>query len=243
MYDQIEFIRQLVVRFFPNNKIISFPQTFDFADTITGNKALDKAKKVYNNHPNLYIVAREKTSYALMQKNFKNATVILTPDIVISLDKQNPIKERKGVVITMRKDKEKNLSETQKNFIDKEISNRFESVSLYDTHINKNNLSIEVREQELEKIWNTYRSAELVVTDRLHGMIFCYITNTPCLVFQNNNHKVRETFEWIKGNTNINLVTEYSEEKIKKFLSKENFNTGEMKNVLSHYEPLLKLLK
>src|SRR5690606_16062705 len=31
LYDQIEFIRQLVIKFFPNNKIVSFPQTIDFS--------------------------------------------------------------------------------------------------------------------------------------------------------------------------------------------------------------------
>lgn len=37
-----------------------------------------------------------------------------------------------------------------------------------------------------------------MVTDRLHGMIFAYITGTPAIVFSNSNQKVKNCFEWIK---------------------------------------------
>lgn len=242
MYDQIEYIRQLVVRFFPNNKIISFPQTFDFSDTESGNKALDVAKKVYNGRPNLYMVARERTSYELMKKHFNKANVFLTPDIVISLDKQQTERKRKGALLCMRQDKEMNLTNGQKAFIENKIRSHFEEVTNYDTHINRDNLSVKEREIELNKIWNAFSSAELVVTDRLHGMIFCYITNTPCLVFQNNNHKIRETYDWIKENSNINLITDFSEEEISSFFNRENFNIGSLPPLENEYKPLINIL-
>ena len=43
----------------------------------------------------------------------------------------------------------------------------------------------------------SFAAARLVVTDRLHGMIFSAITGTPCVVLSNYNHKVRGTYEWI----------------------------------------------
>lgn len=242
MYDQIEYIRQLVVAFFPNNKIISFPQTFDFAETLSGVKALKKAQKVYNKHKDVHFIAREQTSFALMKKYFNKTKVYLTPDIVISLDKSSPQKLRKGAVICMRKDQEKMLSEKQNTFVLKQIENRFDEILYYDTHINKDNLSVEERVAELNKIWDVFRGAELVVTDRLHGMIFCYITNTPCLVFQNNNHKVRETYDWIKGNNNINLIKDFSEERIHDFFKKDTFDDGSLIEVMEQYKPLKKLL-
>ena len=243
LYDQIEYIRQLVVRYFPKNKFISFPQTFDFSDTTEGIKALAVAAKVYNAHPNIFFVAREKTSYDLMKKHFDKTTVLLTPDIVISLNEEHPIQERNGAVICLRGDKEKNLTKEQNFFIQSEIEKRFKKVVFNDTHIDRNQLSIAEREDELQKIWNTFKSAELVITDRLHGMIFCYITNTPCLVFQNNNHKVRETYDWIKENKNINLVEDFSEEYIKKFLTRTNFNVGEMLDMVNNYIPIEKVLE
>lgn len=222
LYDQIEFIRQLVVRFFPKNKIISFPQTFDFSETAQGKKALQVAQKVYNNHANFYMIAREQTSFSLMKQHFPKATILLTPDIVLSLNKVEPKSERKGVVICMRKDFEKSLSQEQNDFIIQSAHDHFGEVTYYDTHVGRSNLSVAERKDELSKIWNAFKNAELVITDRLHGMIFCYITNTPCLVFQNNNHKVRETFDWIKSVDYITLMTSFSEDKIINYFDKQS---------------------
>ncbi|MBQ7221650.1 MAG: polysaccharide pyruvyl transferase family protein [Synergistaceae bacterium] len=41
--------------------------------------------------------------------------------------------------------------------------------------------------------------AELVVTDRLHGMLFAAITGTPCVAFDNKTGKVHSVYEWIAG--------------------------------------------
>jgi pyruvyl transferase EpsI len=241
MYDQIEYIRQLVVRYFPNNKIISFPQTFDFANTKIGQKALKIAKRTYNAHKYLVFVAREETSFKLMNKHFNNAKVILTPDIVLTLNKSLPEQKREGIIITLREDKEKNLTEVQHQYILNEVKTNFEKVSFQDTHIKKDKLSIKERMTALDEIWEKYRGAEIVVTDRLHGMIFCYITNTPCIVFLNNNHKVLETHNWIKNNTDIKLHSYFSENKIMKDL-KLSLNTSPYTTLIEKFEPLIKEL-
>lgn len=242
LYDQIEFIRQLVVRFFPKNKIISFPQTFDFSETAQGKKALQVAQKVYNNHANFYMIAREQTSFSLMKQHFPKATILLTPDIVLSLNKVEPKSERKGVVICMRKDSEKSLSQQQNDFIIETANNHFGEVTYYDTHIGRSNLSVDERKDELNKIWNTFKKAELVITDRLHGMIFCYITNTPCLVFQNNNHKVRETYDWIKKTDYITLMTSFSEDKIVNYFGEQSLkNISDYISLHHEYQPLKEL--
>lgn len=43
-----------------------------------------------------------------------------------------------------------------------------------------------------------FASAKLVITDRLHGMIFAALTQTPCIVLGNYNHKVKGTYEWLQ---------------------------------------------
>ncbi len=242
LYDQIEFIRQLVVQFFPDNKIISFPQTFDFSDTPKGKKSLFKAKEIYNKHKDLYIVAREKISFHLMEQHFYNAKILLTPDIVLSLDELNPTKRRKGAVICMRTDSEKSLTKRQNDFIVTSINQSFSEVDYYDTHIGRDKITIKEREKELRKIWDKFKGAELVVTDRLHGMIFSYITNTPCLVFQNNNHKVKGTYNWIKKNKNIKLVEEFDKEVIENFLKMKHSIDGTHNTLSMEYQPLISIL-
>ena len=50
----------------------------------------------------------------------------------------------------------------------------------------------------LMKKWSVFAGAQLVVTDRLHGMIFSLIMGTPCIVLGNNHHKVKATYATFK---------------------------------------------
>ena len=49
-----------------------------------------------------------------------------------------------------------------------------------------------------EHFGNAFRHTELVITDRLHGMIFSAITGTPCIVINSKSPKVRGCYEWIR---------------------------------------------
>ncbi|SHK34903.1 polysaccharide pyruvyl transferase family protein [Epilithonimonas mollis] len=242
MYDQIEFLRQLVIKNFPANKIISFPQTFDFSDSSLGKKSLVIAKKIYSRHTNLHLVAREETSYKQMKLEFNHNQIYITPDIVLSLS-ENLQKKREGVIICMRADEEKRLTPEENSSVIELIKNNFNKYEFYDTHIGNTNLNSKEREYELNKIWKAFSNCKLVITDRLHGMIFCHITNTPALVFQNTNHKVRETYDWIRKNSNIKVVSNFDlndvESFIKEFQSqRDNYIT----NCDLDYSPLIKLL-
>ncbi len=58
-------------------------------------------------------------------------------------------------------------------------------------------ISKRTRVKELKKKWKEFSSAEFVITDRLHGMIFCAVTATPCIALDNVSHKVRDGYEWL----------------------------------------------
>ena len=55
LYIDCEWCRQFIIKQFPNNKIISFPQTADFSDTKKGKKILKNSLKVYSKHKNLVL--------------------------------------------------------------------------------------------------------------------------------------------------------------------------------------------
>lgn len=239
LYDQIEFYRQLVVKQFPNNNVISFPQTIDFSETDEGKKALQIAQNCYSKHKNLTFVARETISFAKMKSVFAKNKVVLSPDIVMSCNEIEPSYARKGVVMCLREDAEKLLTSKQQTILLQLVNSNFDSKTTYDTHINKNQLTLEERGVELQKIWTAFKKAELVITDRLHGMIFCYITNTPCLVFQNNNHKVKGCYEWIKDKSNIKLIQDFSENEIATLL-KDKFYINKKHELIETEFDLLK---
>lgn len=64
------------------------------------------------------------------------------------------------------------------------------------------------RETELHKLWEIFSKSQLVITDRLHGMIFAYITGTPAIVLPNSNFKVEKCYEWIKDCGYIKFIKE-----------------------------------
>ena len=241
MYDQIECLRQLVIRSFPKNRIISFPQTFDFSNSEEGKRFLDKTIKSYSCHNDLHLIAREKTSFKKMSESFSENFVHITPDIVLSLEEKN-YTQRHGAVICMRSDEEKKLTSQQNDEVVKMIQHNFRDFKFYDTHIGKVRLTSEQRKTELDKIWETFRKAELVITDRLHGMIFCHITNTPALVFQNSNHKIKETYDWIKDNPNIRLIENYDYASVENAIQALSNPTENKVKLDSEYEPLINLL-
>lgn len=196
MYGDIELLRLMVIRMFPKNKVIVFPQTIDYSGEST--YLLRLAKRIYNHHHNLTLLAREDVSYNKMRELFPNANVQFTPDVVMTLDERRE-SERKGVVFCLRNDKEKSALSQTADEVRKEAESMALPVMDYDTHIDKEHMSLDVRKKELDKIWKIFSSSQLVVTDRLHGMIFAYITGTPAIVYPNNNIKIEKCYEWIKN--------------------------------------------
>lgn len=189
--------RREVISSYPNNKIIIFPQTAYFENE----EELNISKKIYNAHNDLVIMAREKKSYEFMKKNFYNAKVCLTPDIVMSL-KESSNTRRHGVLLMFRRDKEKILGNNMTDFIVSYVEKNFESYKISDMNIGTepvNNISEKIRENILKDKFEELQNAKLVITDRLHGMIFSAITETPCVVFDSLTHKIIESYDWFKN--------------------------------------------
>lgn len=192
--------RRAVIESFPNNKIIIFPQTAYFSDTENGRKELEVSKKTYNNHNNLIIMARENKSYNFMKEHFHNAKVYLTPDIVMSLSRKSD-KERINALFVFRVDKERVLSDKNTETIKNLVNEKFEQCKFSDMDlVNKIiNIPISLRDKALKDKFNEFQTAQIVITDRLHGMIFSAITETPCVAFGNFNHKISESYKWLEN--------------------------------------------
>lgn len=206
MYFDIELLRLMIVNAFPHNKIILFPQTIDYSDSKEAKALKSRAQKVYCSHPDLIMTAREKTSFETMNVLFPGVDVRLTKDIVLTLNKKEPKRNREGVIFCLRNDKEKAQNERLINEIETYCKENGLNITYRDTHIGRGNLTLDQRNAELNEIWEAFRRSELVITDRLHGMIFAYITGTPALVLPNNNFKIEGCYEWIKDCDYITLA-------------------------------------
>lgn len=206
-YDSTEYARQFFIKHFPENTIVSFPQTIDFSDTKKGNHLLKVAQKTYANHKKLILMAREEKSFSLYKELFPSVQVWLYPDIVLYLNESQPKSKRTGITMTLRTDAEKNIAAKDQEEMVELVKDKFNDVEFYDTDIKQNNLSLETRNIELNKIWQKFRESEVVVTDRLHGMIFCAITETPCVAINNSNKKVSRVYnKWLRDYSFIHML-------------------------------------
>lgn len=180
----------------PKSQIVVFPNTLFYEDSEWGRQEFEKSIQIYNAHKSLKLFAREKTSYEVMKAAYSD--VGLAPDMVLSLSKCENGSERKGCILCLRSDKEKTCSEETEHTIYEKARELFnERLSELDMVVS-HTVKPSERDLEIEKQFDAFRHAELVITDRLHGMIFCVITGTPCIVLNSKSPKVRGCYEWIK---------------------------------------------
>jgi pyruvyl transferase EpsI len=204
-YFREELFRRLILKSFKNNKIVLFPQTVYFPDTFTGKREFAKTIAAFNAHPDFSVITRDLKSFDMMKGHLRPNKVYLTPDIVLSLGNLNLETERFGVTICLRDDKEGIHTQKHKNLIADIAHKYFDTVNITDT-VKDYVIKKEERESELRKIWTFFSASRLVITDRLHGMIFAAITSTPCLVLGTYNHKLLGAYKWIEHLNYINFI-------------------------------------
>ncbi|HDY7821908.1 TPA: polysaccharide pyruvyl transferase family protein [Vibrio vulnificus] len=214
-YYREELYRRKIIDTFKDNKIIIFPQTIYFKDSPFSNKEKIKTFQVFKENKNVYVCTRDGESYRQIEPIIQTRA-ILTPDIVFSLGVLDLSYPRDGVVTAFRDDVEGIFKKVEIDKILSKLESEFNKVTITDTTTNYP-ISIDMREDELFKIWHVFSSAELIVTDRLHGMIFAYITNTPCIVLKTYNHKVTGQYKWLENEPGILLVDDIT--KFENYLS------------------------
>ena len=199
MYTSLERARLYVVKSFLSNRIILFPQTMAFSDSKYGIKKRKQSHKVYKFHNNLTLFVREPNSLERVNKYFNGVEIGYCPDIVLSLNKVQPICERTDVICCLRVDKEQNLTNSERQEIIDNIKNIFPDAQFTDTiDVALEDCAPERYAQTLENFWSKLRKSRVVITDRLHCMIFCAITGTPCVVFDNSNKKISGVYnQWM----------------------------------------------
>ena len=198
-----------IMKRFPNNKIIFFPQTIYYEPTPKGEEQIKRAAKVYMAHKYLYFMARDKTSYELLQTRLMpNAThrVYLIPDIALYAPfSQDNV--RSNILWCLRQDTEININNSpiiQK--IKKIVEEKQLTESNTDTYVFRS-ISLEDENREVQLKAEEISKARLVITDRLHGMIYSLITDTPVIALDNLSKKVAQVYNlWLKNIPFVQLV-------------------------------------
>lgn len=213
-YFGLDLKRASVIKAFPRNRIVIMPQTTDYNGAL-GDALLRYMRHVYRQHGDVHLFARERRSYELMKKQFEGVDVQLSTDIVMTYDPQihMPREQRHGALVILRQDSERVQSVDLSSQVDEVLSAHFDkadirrSDTIHDEDIEFGPECLDRRRDVVQAKLREFASAELVVTDRLHGMIFSAITGTPCVAFDNANRKISESYNaWFRHLPYIKLT-------------------------------------
>lgn len=204
-------IKRTIIREFPNNPKIVFPVTINYTNSEKGKDLLKKDQILLKDERKILLAVRDEKSYEIAKEFFPETRSYLMPDIVMFSNKEEKKRVRDGCIICIRNDKESVLAQEVKSKIIEEVKKNFNNITQFDTQY-EYSISVKRRKRELEKVFYTFKGAKLVITDRLHGMIFSFITATPFIAFDNRNNKNRGAWKWIsniQGSYLVNSVEEF----------------------------------
>ncbi len=194
-----KYIRSIIADF-PENEITILPQSLFFEHTPSGQHEKQITKRIYGSHKALKIILREKYSYELANQLLgKPDRLCLLPDVVLSMqygghEGCNTHEKRAG--ICLKSDKESLLSEAQKAVVSEQLRKAGYEINIFSTQVGRKIYPFQ-RSLEVQKKLDEISGYDLVVTDCLHGMLFCAITGTPCIAIDQISHKVRGEYKWI----------------------------------------------
>ena len=202
LYPDIEALRQMVIHFCRRARIVCFPQSLEFGKTRFRGLATHRLHRTYSAHPNLTVLARESNTLAALNHIFPAASRVVTalaPDTAFMLrHARAETRSRAGVVFALRNDREAVMSSADKRRLWDLALEASPSVSLSDTHLGAGRWGSDEIRTVVEAKLEEFARAELVITDRLHGMILSVVAGTPCVALPSGTPKLSQTArDWL----------------------------------------------
>lgn len=197
-----------IIQQFPDNKIIYFPQTYYFADEKTRQQKIEEDKAFYERYPNVSFFLRDANSYHMVINSICSDwnNVRKYPDIVLYGRYEKQL-NRDGILLCLRSDKERISERNWEETVLAYAKQNNLSVK-YTDMVEGDYLNVDDREDAVSSKMDEFASAQLVITDRLHGMIVAALTGTPCIAFDNISGKVSGVYQWIKDLEYIKCISE-----------------------------------
>lgn len=186
---------------FNKNKLIIFPQTIFFKENSI---EYETTFNIYKKVSDLIINVRDINSFNLMRKELPSDIVNYIPDMVLSLKFKNYTKRQNIALMCIRKDKENCLSYSDFQSLTLKLKQKIKVKET--TTICNHIVPISLRKIYVYKKLKEISKAKIIVTNRLHMMIFAAITGTPCIAIDNLSKKVSGVYNWIKDLSYIKLI-------------------------------------
>lgn len=193
-----------IIEAFPYNKKFLMPNTLTYK--IYNNIQINADLKNILKDNNTYICFRDEMSYDRCNEFGWSNYCIYVPDMALYMRiYRHKCKNKVNrVLLCLRDDIEKDFKcvDSLKNGL---LSRRI----MYDEYSICRGTSISQEEgyRELSDVYKHIAKYKLVITDRLHVMLICYLLKVPCIAFDNLTHKVSEVYKWI-DNSGVMLLSD-----------------------------------
>lgn len=206
-YEEHQLVVELM-KVFPNNRIVILPQTVYFSNDLYAKQLAAEFEDLLKSD-NISIILRDEDSFSYIS-NFQinKERVFYAPDIFLSFKYTLESHRNNKVLLCFRSDKEKkNDCSVNESFIQK---NGYQII--YTDMISKINCYRPLRKLIIYNKLKQFSRSSLVITDRLHAMVFAAVTNTPCIAFNNVSNKVEGQYKWLINCPTINYCDDYCSE-------------------------------
>lgn len=240
-----KFLRD-ILKHFPNNKKFIFPQTLYFDNSLKNyHRVIRKDKYSFLKAKNYTICFREKNSYETAYSILKmeKDKCLLTPDIGLLYENKIKSENREKIGLVFRSDIEGILDLQEREKIISLLLKLDKKIDIFST-ISEKLVSLEERETCVNNIIKRFGKCKYVITDRLHAMVFCILSNTPCIIFDNLTHKVRGVYEtWLTDSQDIYFVKNFNEfcNAINRIEVQKSSNYMQLKNIFEEMARLITL--
>ena len=201
-----QIFREQIIRDFPNNRIIQFPQTIYFREKA----ALKRARNVLDQHPDLTLLVRDLRSLQIARNEFK-ACSLLCPDMAFYLGPLSRVGVPTSNVLWLARSDKEAAQSSRSHLINREIKkldwlddttsttgfSRWLSgmLTLYPKRLGHLQMLFQHAyhsraEQQLKHGVRFLSQGRVVITDRLHAHILCILLGIPHYLLDNNYGKV-----------------------------------------------------
>ena len=238
-----EYIRRDVMKKYRTNRMVIFPQSIHYASSEEGMLQLGKDQSLIKKCKHLTLCVREPSSYELAKQYF-DCKVVLTPDIVLFTKEEHRYHfERMGAMLLLHNDREGTLSRNEIISVEN-IVRQYTKTLRYNHMILNSDISVFDRREVVASFLQKIATAELVITDHLHGMIFSAITHTPCIALSSSEEEIAGVYEWISKLGFVKVIRRISElEEAIREVSGAGKPAYDNSSILEGFDVLTKLLQ
>lgn len=191
------------LRQFQDNPIIILPQTFWYDENDDAAVMVEEFEQALNGCVNICVCLRDRESLNRFQMRYPCIRTLLIPDMALYLHPRIKQKNTNDILFCMRMDKEKCIQKELewKNLVGSKGYSYHDTTTVIDE-----NIPLDLSEKYVWDKLHEFANAKLVITDRLHGMIFAALVNTPCIAFNNVSKKVEGVYYWLKKLSTVQIV-------------------------------------